>query len=405
MNKLIYIIFLLIVINTQPIFAQNQKLQLRTSLTFNSMHFLGLQNGLRFSDKAISKVNLSYSSNTASSKLALNYDRKNRYTLDGSYLQYTSGIATYGLGSVDRHWSFSNKSSLILSHNARPLETIYLKLKNNFSYNRLPSKASWSFEAFNGYSEGSLDNAKSMLMGLRVVISPTERLDFELVQTSQWGGKDYSNGISALGATLLFDTNIGSNANINKMAGFGISYLIPNNLIPLRIYSQAVGEDEAGNLPSCYAYLAGLEWSNTKIKHPTTLGIEFIDTRINETTHGNCGPNTMYNNSIYNYTNYGKTLGAAIDSEGKSLEIFGHSQISQETEIKFSSKVVTINDSNWLNHRLSSKRQSGLISSLGVSWVKNSYHINANIYYQDFFLDNAKIKDSYGIGLNSSVEF
>ena len=48
------------------------------------------------------------------------------------------------------------------------------------------------------------------------------------------------------------------------MAGFGISYLIPSNIMPLRIYGQAVGEDEAGNLPSCFAYLAGLEWSNTK---------------------------------------------------------------------------------------------------------------------------------------------
>ena len=35
--------------------------------------------------------------------------------------------------------------------------------------------------------------------------------------------------------------------------GFGVSYLIPSKIIPLRIYGQAIGEDEAGNLPSCFA--------------------------------------------------------------------------------------------------------------------------------------------------------
>jgi len=55
-------------------------------------------------------------------------------------------------------------------------------------------------------------------------------LEFELIQTSQWGGKGHSTGISALGAALFFDTNDGSNSNINKMAGFGISYLIPTEI-------------------------------------------------------------------------------------------------------------------------------------------------------------------------------
>ena len=143
------------------------------------------------------------------------------------------------------------------------------------------------------------------------------------------GWQGHSNGISALGR-FIFDTNSGSNSNINKMAGFGISYTIPTKEIPLRIYGQAIGEDEAGNLPSCFTYLAGLEWTNTKIKYPTIIGIEAIDTRIDKTTNGYCGPNTMYNNNTYDYTNYGKTMGAAIDTEGTSLGLYIRSQISQK---------------------------------------------------------------------------
>jgi hypothetical protein len=189
------------------------------------------------------------------------------------------------------------------------------------------------------------------------------------------------------------------------MAGFGISYLIPSYIVPLRIYSQVIGEDEAGNLPSCLAYLAGLEWTNAKIKYPTIVGIEAIDTRIDKTTHGNCGPNTMYNNSIYDYTNYGKTMGAAIDTEGTSLALYVRSQISQKINIEFATKSVVINDNNWSGHRLSTKRQLGLVNSLGVSWVKNNISFNGDIYYQGFNLDKANINSGYGVGFSSSIIF
>ena len=189
------------------------------------------------------------------------------------------------------------------------------------------------------------------------------------------------------------------------MAGFGISYKIPKMIIPLRIYGQAIGEDEAGNLPSCYSYLTGLEWANTKIRYPTILGIETVDTRVDTTTNGNCGPNTIYNNNTYKYINNGKSMGAAIDSEGTSLSLFVRSQISQKINIEFATKSVVINDNNTSDHRLSSNRQTGLINSLSVSWVKNNINFNGDIFYQDFNLDKANIRSGYGVGFSSSIKF
>lgn len=405
MLKSYFFLLLFFITSGHSTFAQNQSIDINTSLAFHSKSFLGLKNGFRSSDKAIPKFNIKYDTDNSTSQIALNYGRNNNFNLDGSYFQYTRGIANYGVGAVDRHWSFSNNTSLILSNNARPSKSIYLKLENRFGYNWLPSKANWSFEGFNGFSEGSLNGNKSMILGLRAILSPIEGLDFELIQTSQWGGDRYNNGISALGAALFFDTNSSTNSNVNKMAGFGISYLIPSNIIPLRIYGQTIGEDEAGNLPSCYAYLAGLEWTNAKIKHSTIIGIEAIDTRTDTTTHGFCGPNTMYNNSIYDYTNYGKTMGAAIDTEGTSLGLYVRSQISQKMNIKFATKSVVINDSNWSGHRLSSNRQSGFINSLGITWVMNNIHFNGDIYNQTFNLDKANIKNGYGVGFSSSIIF
>jgi len=403
--KLWFFLSIFITFNGQPFFAQNQTLNMSTSFTYQSKHFLGLKNGLRSSDKGIVKLNINHNTDSSSSQLAINYDGYNNFNLDRSYLQYTSGIATFGVGAINRHWSLSNNESLILSHNARPSKAIYLKLKNRFGYDWLPSKANWSLEVFNGYTEGSLKNSNSMLLGIRTVLSASERLDFEILQTSQWGGNDYSSGISALGSALIFDTNKDSNANINKMAGFGISYLIPSNKIPLRIYGQAIGEDEAGNLPSCYGYLAGLEWTNTEIKYPTVVGIEAIDTRIDTSTNGYCGPNTMYNNSTYKYSNYGDTMGAEISTEGTSYGLYLQSQISQKINVKFTTKSIVINDNDWSDHPLSSKRQSGFVNSFSVSWFQDNVSFKTDIYNQNFNLDKADIENSYGVGFSSSIIF
>jgi len=405
MYKIICFILTFIIINIQPIFAQTQSIQIKTDLNFFSKNFLGVKNGVRYSTKNTTKLDLKYDLKNSSSQLSLNYTGDGKYTLDGSYLHHTSGIVTFGGVSIDRHWSLSNNTSLILSQNVRPIKSVYLKLENNFKYDWMPPETNWTFEAFNGFTEGSLNNARSMLAGFRAILTPVEGLDFELVQTSQWGGKNYSTGISALGAAMLFDTNSGSNSNINKMSGFGISYKIPFKTIPLRIYGQAIGEDEAGNLPSCFSYLAGLEWTNTKIKYPTILGIETVDTRVDTTTFGFCGPNTMYNNSTYEYTNYGKSIGAAIDTEGTSFNLYIHSQISPNMNIKFETKSVVINDNNWSEHRLSTKRQTGFINTLGVSWVKNNINFNGNIYNQGFNLDKANIIKGHGIGFSSSLLF
>jgi hypothetical protein len=403
--KLLTLLLIFATFSVHPIFAQKQTLRISTFLAYHSKDFLYTENGLRSSDKGITKFNLNYDLANSSSQLTLNYDKYNNFNFDGSYLKYTKGIATFGVGAVFRHWSLSDHTSLILSDSARPSKSIYLKLKNEFGYDWLPTKANWSFEVFNGFTEGSLNGNKSMLLGMRAVLSPVEGLQFELAQASQWGGKGHSTGISALGAALVFDTNANANSNINKMAGFGISYKIPTIIIPVRVYGQAIGEDEAGNLPSCFAYLAGLEWMDTKIKYPTVITIETIDTRIDTTTNGNCGPNTMYNNGTYNYTNYGKTMGAAIDTEGTSLALYLRSQISQKINIEFSSKSIVINDNNWSGHRLSTKRQLGLINSLGVSWVKNNISFNGDIHYQGFNLDKANIKSGYGVGFSSSIIF
>ncbi|MDC0146043.1 capsule assembly Wzi family protein [Amylibacter sp.] len=401
--SLIYIFTSLLFMH--PSFSHGNNLNTTLSTAFNSKNTLGLYNNLRTQNKSNINYNLNYSKKSFSTQFSLNFDDHDSLNFDNSYINYKKGIADLNIGKVDRIWSFSKKSSLLLSSNSRPLEVISIKLENKFNTRWLPTITNWSAELINGSTKNSLNGKNSMLSGARIIISPSEKLNFEFLQISQWGDQNDKIYSSNINHFLFRDTNEGKNSNVNKLAGFGLSYLVLLNENTYRFYGQAIGEDEAGSLPSCYSWLAGLELTAPGIKFPTTVTIEAIDTRVKKTSHGNCGQNTMYNNNYYDYINYDTVLGVPIDTEGTSLELYGESQISQKIDVEYSAKYFTINDKNWPRHRLASKRETGLINSVGISWNANNLKLGINIYNQDYILDKAAIKNSSGIGFFSKMKF
>ncbi|MDB4125239.1 capsule assembly Wzi family protein [Amylibacter sp.] len=392
-------------LNTQPLFSQNDNLNMSIGTSFNSKNTIGIYNNLRIQNKNNVNFNLEYSKRNLSSQLSLNFDDHDKLNFDNSYVNYENGIANFSIGRIDRIWSFSKKSSLILSSNSRPLEAISINLKNKFNTQWLPSTANWSVELINGSTKNSLNGKNSMLSGARIVISPSKKLKFELLQIGQWGDQNDKLSSFNIDALLFGNTNEGPKSNLNKMAGFGVSYSVALNKNTYRFYSQTIGEDEAGSLPSCLAWMAGLELTAPKMKFPTILTIEAVDTRVKRSTHGNCGPNTMYNNSVYDYINYETVLGVPIDTEGTSLEIFGQSQVNNNLDINYSTKFLSVNDKDYPHHRLSSKRSLGTITTLGIHWEKDGFDLGGSIGYQNMILDKANISNGTIFSLYTSVEF
>ena len=405
MYKLFFLCFFIMILNIKPIFSQTNNINVNVETAFNSQKVLGFYNNLRTPNKKNINFNLEYSNRSLTSQFSLNFDDHNRLNFDNSYVNYEKGIANLSIGKVDRNWSFSKKSSLILSSNSRPLEALSLKLGNKFNKIWLPSIANWSIEVINGSTKNSFNGKNSMLSGARVVISPSEKLNFEFLQTSQWGDQNdklYAPNIDAL---LFGNTNDGINSSINKIAGFGLSYIVPLNKNTHRIYIQAMGEDEAGSLPSCLSWMAGLELTASEMKFPTVLTIEALDTRTKESTNRNCGANSMYNNHTYDYINGDTVLGVPIDTEGTSLELFGQSQVNENLGINYSTKFLSINDKDYSQHRLSSKRNLGTLTSLGVNWKKDGFNLGGSISYQDLILDKANVSNDTIFSLFTSVKF
>jgi hypothetical protein len=399
--------FTLIISNillAEPTLAQNTHVSFYTNYT-NDGFFENQHKDQSFKEKNVG-LNLGLNKNKFNSSINVDYNNEGNIKLDGSYLSYTTGITSIGFGAINRNWSFSPNTSLILSKNARPSKGVFLILKNGKGFNAdfLSWLGPWEIEVFSNIISSQENPKNTILTGIRTVVEPSKKLKIEFLKTAQWAGDGHSNKLSNLQYILIGDTNDGSGSNINQMAGFGFDYKISKNQNTPSVYAQIVGEDKAGNLPSCLIYLAGIKFNNFS-KKPYMFGLEIIDTRINHTTNGWCGPNTAYNNNIYKYTNYGVSMGAPIDSEGKSLEVFGATQISNTTNLNYSIKKLLLNDSSWAGHRLSSNRQIGYVQKISAIWERNKAALTATIYNKDLNLNKSNVTKSLGFSISGRFNF
>lgn len=386
--------------------ALSDPLSFKTWINFKTQKSFSNQFNQNNTSNKMVGFNFNKKINNISSNVNLNYVSKQKFTFDQSFIQYENNNTIFGIGKIDRNWSFSPNTSLILSANSRPSDAIFFHMRNNQkSENLLLSfLGPWSFEAFNSFISNDTKIHNSMLLGLRATIKPVHNLQFEIIKTSQWGGSGQKGNLPSFLAAIAGNTNGGEYSNINQLAGFGFSWLSDKKKNPLRIYGQLIGEDEAGNLPSCFMKMVGSELGFND-SHIAKIGIEYIDTRIDLSTNGHCGANTAYNNNIYDYTNYGLSLGAPIDSEGKSIHIWASTKLLKKTNIKYSIKKAVINDTSFPEHRLSESKKSGWIKNIEAFWELENFKIKSRISHQNFSLNKENIKNGLSFGIYTEFVF
>jgi hypothetical protein len=400
-NKMLLILFMYSY-NSISVYANdhylnsNAFIDIKNTNSFNHQHYLNNTKKLKLG------YSLEYKFKKTKTYLNFNVINKNQFNLQNSFFQLEKTNKTFGIGSKNYNWSFSSKNSLILSSNAQPLNSIYFKSDYQ---NELPYFNKASIEIINGMTKGHKNLEDPMLFGVRVTYAPTTRFELEAIRVSQWGGSKNNKSPSIITKTFFGDTNEGTHSNINQMAGIGVSYSLPKSSLPIRIYGQAVGEDEAGGLPSCLIYLSGIEWNGLLINQRTLIGLEFIDTRTRFTSNKNCGPNSAYNNHTYKYTNHGIVMGAPIDTQGRSFELFGKTSISSKIEAHLSLQKLLINSDNFSMHRLTPDRREGWFNTAGITWGKNNLIIAADLSYQSMPLEGINSKKGIKLYLHTKLNF
>lgn len=344
--------------------------------------------------------------------------RNRKADLAESYIGLNIANQWLSVGQQSRFWGPAHEGSLILGDNARPFPAINLQrgVQKPFESKYLAWLGKWNYQIFVG-QQLDFDEMKSprhsKLMGMRVTFSPTNYLDLGLSRTAQWGGKGRPQDWEALGNAIIAKDNADTPEQRlkepgNQLAGFDAKLkLEPLVGVPMSVYAQMIGEDEAKKMPSKNFFLIGVDGSH-KISENQTFNwhLEAADT---STTLGK-KTGTTYRHHIYKdgYYQQNMPLGHPLGGDMRSVVLAANSSIYNTDKSKwfkthhFGGKIVhaqTVRKNN---------QEKEQINGASISWegdvnTKNDINLTlgANAWYNK--ADNQKAKS--GINIKTSVSF
>lgn len=245
------------------------------------------------------------------------------YRPDGSYAAMLLGNWTLHAGYVDRWWGPGWEGSLIYGSNARPIPSI--TIERNYSdaidHRWLHWLGQWRFAATMGQLESDREDApNAQLFGARLTWKPHARLEVGISRTAQWCGDG-----RPCDASTFWDLLVGNDNDQpleeqpgNQLGGFDLRWAVPR--VPVALYGQAIGEDEAGFLPSKYLGLFGAEVWGGFGDSSWRAHVEYADTACDFMK----SPETFgcaYRNVIYSdgYQYHDRSIGHAVDGDSEQF--------------------------------------------------------------------------------------
>lgn len=255
--------------------------------------------------------------------------REPRIGLEGSALVYDlgdeAGAGEFYASVQRRHWGPGWVGSLILDGAAPAVPAFGWRrpVVQSSDHPWLNWIGPWGADAFFGRLHGHSSPARPSLLGMRIQLSPHDRLDIGLSRTMQWGGRGRDESSSSLLNAVLGNDNVGfdgitrDNEPGNQLAGVDLRW-VADPVTQTGFYLQIVGEDEAGHLPSRNMLLVGAD-----ARVPTAAGqmrffAEFVDLlggRISDDPR----PLAAYRHSVYEqgYTQEGFSIGHAVGGDSR----------------------------------------------------------------------------------------
>jgi hypothetical protein len=253
--------------------------------------------------------------------------------LDGSYLGVNIGNFMLSAGFMERWWGPGWEGSLILSTNARPIPSITLERNytDPFKSRLLSWIGPWRASIAVGEAEGSQVAVTNVrFLAARVNFKPRPWLEFGLTRTAQWCGGTRECGWKTFANLLVGRDNqveggaASSEQPGNQMAGYDVRLRSPWQRLPVSVYSQWIGEDEAGGMPSRFLGLFGLEtWGDSRWGG-YRVHAEYADTSCafsRQEPYFDCA----YRNGIYpqGYAFRGRIIGHAMDNDSRMYSVGG----------------------------------------------------------------------------------
>lgn len=274
-----------------------------------------------------SNIRAGFSSVAKLGRLSVNLSPEIRYSDEDTDIVLREGYAALNILGIDiefgkeaQWWGPGYHGSILLSNNAEALTMLRLT-------NPTPVLLPWIFKylgpfRFNFFVTRLGEDRevpKPYLWGLRFDFKPVPYLEIGLQRTAMLGGEGRSKNLSTWWKSF---TGRGENESGveagDQRAGFDIKLTIPFKLQPVQLYFEAAGEDEAGGLPSHWAYLGGVYLPRLYVFERVSLRAEYADTTVKGF---NSDKAVWYTHHIYKsgYTYKGKIIGHHIGNDAKDL--------------------------------------------------------------------------------------
>lgn len=300
----------------------------------------------------------------------------NDYSFEGSYVAGKHANQWLVAGQIPTWWGPGHDGSLIRGDATKPVAGITLQRDTQTAPTSpyLSWIGPWQYQLF----AGQLDDYKAIpdtkLMGMRLTASPTDWLELGASRTFMWGGDGKSQSFSS-----FVDALTGTKDNVDnkdddisdQLAGFDARVnlaLLTNANLPVGVYGQYVGEDEAGYLPSKNMYFGGIDYASSF--NTTNMGVmpyqlyaEWTDTRSSGDVKG-----ISYNHYVYTDGNYqyGYPLGYVLGGDTESIAIGGKLWVDNQNFINAKIQHAKVNQSNLAINQ--AFPESDKLTVLDVAW-------------------------------------
>lgn len=296
-------------------------------------------------------------------------DHGHDINVEGSYLAGKLWNQWLIAGQIPTYWGPGHEGSLIRGDASRPVYGLTMQRAEQkaFETKWLSWIGDWQYQIFAGQLDdySSIPNVK--LLGLRVTAKPLPYFELSGSRILQWGGEGRSESWNTLWNAIKGNDNFDT-ADLdksNQIAGLDARLNLQQWFnVPLSLYGQFVGEDEAGLLPSRKMYLAGVDYSSDIKNMPFQIYTEWVDTRTNGDVWG-----YSYNHHIYKggYYQHGFPLGHSLGGDGEMYSVGGNIRIDLMNRLSGRALVAKVNQSNLLINQAFPNKDE--IKALDLTWT------------------------------------
>ncbi|AZG71352.1 capsule assembly Wzi family protein [Shewanella livingstonensis] len=257
-----------------------------------------------------------------------NYDPSDNKNVrfDDNYIALILGNWVATFGAAAQWWGPGFDSSLHMSTNARPMQSLTISRHNPQAFETplLSWLGAWTVTAGVSMTEQERYAPNALLWSLRGSIKPLKQLEIGLSWTTMFCGEDQECSFDSAFESITNpqDCQDGEEciSKTNQMTGFDVRYSDIWFGIPLGLYVEQTCENASGGATSMSdcGQMFGVDSRFNFSKQQYKVFFEYSDTMVNCDTESQY--NCFYEHSTYQSGSryYGRTYGSTYDSDAQT---------------------------------------------------------------------------------------